>query len=281
MSFRRMLLPFTVLVLVSIPALGVAGAADSFILVSDVDDTVKVTNVRSFDAGAKSAVASELVFAGMPELYRVLLGENSSAERLEFLSGSPSILSHKVSELLNDAYFPAHNMTLRGWRELFSSACNYKAKHMQVMYGASKDKLLLVGDDTESDPEVYAAFSSQKSTDQVLGIYIHRITGRALPLGSVMFVTAYDIAIKEYVAGRLTEEQVALVGNAVLNSQERTFLPGFQECPKEYIQIPGLPKSLEELKEAIERRMIALCANRRPTLALHRTANALCAPAAR
>lgn len=269
MSSRRMLL-FTVLALLSIPAMGVAGAADFFILVSDVDDTVKVTNVQDLHAAAKHAVASDLVFAGMPELYRELLGKNSPAERLGFLSGSPSILSHKVSELLNNSYFPAYNLTLRGWRELFSSACNYKAKHMQEMYGTSKDKLLLIGDDTESDPEVYAAFSAQRPDDQVLAIYIHRITGRALPPGSVGFVTAYDIALDEYVAGRLSEEQAALVGNAVLTSQDRAFFPDFQECPQEYIQMPGLSDDLMQLKKDIEGRMTIVCSKHRPTPAMRR-----------
>src|SRR4051794_21515389 len=109
MPSRKMPL-FAVLALLSIPAMGVArAAADSFILVSDVDDTVKVTNVQNLHAAAKHAVASDLVFAGMPELYRELLGKDSPAERLEFLSGSPGILSHKVTELLDNSDFPAYN----------------------------------------------------------------------------------------------------------------------------------------------------------------------------
>jgi len=260
---------------------GVVGAVDSFILVSDVDDTVKVTNVLDRDAAARNAVASELVFAGMSELYGGLLGKNSRADRLEFVSGSPrAILSHKVRECLNGAHFPAYNLVLRG---RITSAYDFKKNEMEKLYGESDNEFLLIGDDTESDPKVYAHFSSQKS-DKVLAIYIHRITGRPLPPAKpsiVLFVTAYDIAMYEYKAGRLNEEQAAAVGEAVLTSEKTAFLPKFQKCPKEYTQVPDLPDSLKELKLKIEERMASLCSSRRPTQALHRTARALYALAAR
>ncbi|MFL6262938.1 MAG: phosphatase domain-containing protein [Thermoanaerobaculia bacterium] len=262
MSSKKMLL-FAVLALLSIPAMGTAGAADSFIIVSDVDDTVKVTNVLDHKAAARNAVTSNLVFAGMPELYQNLLGKNSRAERLEFVSGSPKvILTHKVRECLNEARFPAHKLTLR---DKVASAYSYKKHVLQTMYGASDNNFLLVGDDTESDPKVYAEFSSEKPK-KVLAIYIHQITGRPLPSAKpaiVVFVTAYDIAMHEYKAGRLSEEQAAVVGEAVLHYRDpAAFLPDFQKCPKEYIH-PDLPKSLEELRKRIEDRMLGFCSHRR------------------
>jgi Phosphatidate phosphatase APP1, catalytic domain len=243
------------------PLSGRARAADAFVLVSDVDDTVKLTNVLDHGAAVTNALASELVFAGMPDLYRGILGRNSSADHLRFLSGSPILVSHEVRELLDHAHFPAYTLTLRGAKELTRSALDYKTKQMQELYGASGDSFLLVGDDTESDPEVYAAFAAPRR-NQVLGIYIHRITGRALPLGSIAFVTAYDIAMREFVADRLSETQAADVGKAVLNSRDSIFLPDFQQCPKGYEQIAGLSEALVQLKNATEGRMTALCSNR-------------------
>jgi hypothetical protein len=237
---------------------GTASATDFFILVSDVDDTVKITNVLDRDDIFKGAV-SKLIFAGMPELYRQILGPDSSAERLRFLSSSPGILDHRVRKLLKDSNFPAHELTLRSLPELFfSSIKDYKTKHMQELCGLSPNKCLLIGDDTGSDPEVYAAFSASKP-NQVLAIYIHRITGRKLPTGSLPFVTAYDIAIHEFLAHRLSEQQAAVVGNAVLASNDRTFLPDFQACPGEHEDIPALPDSLATLKARIEVRLTAVC----------------------
>jgi hypothetical protein len=244
---------------------GSARAADSFVLVSDVDDTVKITYVLDSDNVACNAMTSKLIFAGMPDLYRFLLGENSSARRLMFLSGSPFIFNDKVRELLNNAHFPSYSLTLRGWNELLDRSFDYKTKHLKELYSASEgNNFILIGDDTEKDPEVYANFSATSKMNKVLAIYIHRITGRKLPPGSVGFVTAYDIAVHEFLAGRLTEKQAADVGDAVLKSEPvATFLPNFQECPpKEYEQIAGLPPTLVQIKKQIEDRITTLCSSR-------------------
>lgn len=243
---------------------GLARAADSFILVSDLDYTVKITNVLDHDEAIKNALTSELVFAGMPELYRYLLGNNYPAGRLQFLTGSPFVLEHKVRELLN-IHFPAYGLTPRGPKELPSKALEFKTKYMAKLYGKSGDNFLLVGDDTESDPDVYKAFAVPRP-NQVIAIYIHRITGRELPPNSVAFVTAYDIAMHEFLAGRLSEKQTADVGEAVFKSEDAAFLPGFQQCPKKYEQIAGLSENLIQLKKKIEDRITTICSSRTKTL---------------
>jgi hypothetical protein len=234
-----------------------ARADDSFIIVSDVDDTVKITNVLNLGVG----VLSESVFAGMPELYQQLLGNDSPAERLWFLSGSPKIMNHRVKEILNDTHFPKHELTLRNGKQFFKNIFDFKTKKMEKKYGTSTMNFILIGDDTESDPKVYATFSAPRP-NQVLAVYIHRITGSALPPGSISFVTAYDIAMHEYVSGRLNEAQAAVVGKAVLDAKDKNFLPRFQGCPKEPVQVTGLPETLVKLKGKIDERVKGVCLRR-------------------
>lgn len=238
-----------------------ARADNPFIIISDVDDTVKITNVLHFHKMVKNAVASESVFAGMPELYQQLLGNNSPAERLWFLSGSPRIMNHKVKEMLKDTHFPDHELNLRTGKQIFKDIFKYKTKEMKKRYGTSKANFILIGDDTEKDPETYTTFSAPRPK-QVLAIYIPRITERALPSGSTSFVTAYDIAMHEYVSGRLNEAQAVVVGKAVLDAKDQNFLPGFQDCPKEPVQITGLSKTLAKLKGKIDDRMKGMCSRR-------------------
>jgi phosphatidate phosphatase APP1 len=201
----------------------IVNAADSFILVSDVDDTVKITNVLDRDDLLKGALR-ELVFAGMPELYRQILGPGSSRQRLLFLSCSPKLfLQRHVREILNDSNFPDYELNVRGVGELFYNCEDFKIAQMTKKYAVSPNKFILIGDDTERDAWVYAKFSASRR-DQVLAIYIHRITGREdLPAGSLLFLTAYDIAMHEYLAHRLSEQQALAVGNAVLNSKDLAF----------------------------------------------------------
>lgn len=235
----------------------IVNAADSFILVSDVDDTVKISNVLDPVDKIKRA-PSELVFAGMPELYRQMLGPDSSKQRLWFLSCSPIFLNHHVKETLTKSKFPKYDLTIRPLDKL-SDCKAFKIKNLEGKYAKSGEKFILIGDDTEQDIEVYEKFSAFKPTGQVLAVYIHRIKGENDLKGALPFVTAYDIAMHEFLARRLSEQQAAAVGNAVLASKDKTILPNFQKCPKKYEELPGLPPSLATLKAKIEARLNAVC----------------------
>lgn len=241
-----------------------AHAADAFIIISDVDDTVKVTNVGSKKRALKAALTSRLVFAGMPELYRQLLGASSPKERLTFVSGSPHLLETKVDETLRQAQFPAYTLVLRDRKEWNDPVFDYKVSHLNQMYGSSDARFLMIGDDTEKDAEVYLRFS--RSTEDP--IYIRRVTQNRLPDGCmpsrcIPFVTAYDIAVHEFLRGHLDENQTAVVGIDVLTSNDRSLLPSFQRCPTQFDRTAGLPDTLVTIKAYIDRRITRLCAGSR------------------
>ena len=244
---------FGMLALVFLPVF--ASGSDAFVIVSDVDDTVKITDVLHHHRAVRNAIKSELTFAGMAELYAQMLGAGSSSERLRFISGSPRVLAHEIHEMLADSRFPRYNLTLRGFRETKTSALSYKTKHITALYGDSDDLLILIGDDTESDPEVYAAFAAAHP-GRVLATYIRSIKGRRLPDSHIAFVTAYDIAAAERLAGRMNDEQVVAVASAVLQAGAKTFLPSFQRCPDAFDNIANLE---------IQARLRALCAQRNPS----------------
>lgn len=241
-----------------------AGAADAFIIISDVDDTVKVTNVGDKTQAIRAALGSKLAFAGMSELYRQLLGAGSPPERLTFISGSPHKLETKVDAMLRQAGFPAYTLVLRAFREWDDPVFDYKVSHLNELYGSSDARFLMIGDDTEKDPDVYLRFS--KSAEDP--IYIRRVSGKALPSGClpsrcISFVTAYDIAVREFQRGQLNESQAAAVGADVLTSSDRSLLPSFVKCPTRFEPAAGLPDSLATIKAYIDRRVSRLCAGPR------------------
>jgi hypothetical protein len=228
-----------------------------FVIISDVDDTVKITNVLDRSRAVRNAFISELAFAGMSELYRQMLGPRSGAHRLRFISGSPRIVAREIHELLSEARFPAYKLTVRGFRESRMPAFAFKTKRLNQLYGEAGQRFILIGDDTESDPEVYAAFAASRA-DQILAIYIRRVTGRPLPAGQTSFVTAYDIAIRERLAERLSDEQAAAVGRAVLSASARTLLPEFQLCPTSFAHSDGVDPVLDRIRT----RLSDVCAGR-------------------
>jgi hypothetical protein len=236
-------------------------AAVPLTLVSDVDDTVKVTNVPHFFAKVKNGLTGKLVFAGMPELYNELRGKDGP---LEFVSGAPAFLRKKVTKRLDNADFSPYQLMLK---ERPAEVGRFKLECLKSMYSGPDDAgagFILIGDDTEKDPEVYKGFRDFKEDRAVLAVYIHRITGRAFDHDEKTkeFVTAYDIAMYEKMKGRLDEDQAAAVGEAVFKAPASVFFPDFQSCPKEPLSIPGLSERLGELKTSIEKRIQCICSHR-------------------
>jgi len=199
-------------------------AAPSVLLISDVDDTVKITHVtRRFRAAVRGLVRRS-VYGGMAVLYREMNPE------LVFLSASPLFLEGRVRRtLVERGGFPTASIVLRDWWSERDVAA-FKQAQIDRFCRASSLPVVLVGDDTERDPEVFLAAASRQELGRVVAIYIRQNTGRPLPAGVVPFRTAFDIALREQLAGRLSVASAVRVGETVLEAarmQARHLLPPF------------------------------------------------------
>jgi hypothetical protein len=145
-----------------------------FLVVSDLDDTVAVTNVASKrkllgtvfleDAETQPAVP------GMAELYRCLV-EASGARAVAFVSGSPVQLAPRVSRFLEKNGFPPAALYLRNLG--LGTLHGYKEPVLRVLAERFPQPFVLVGDSGEKDPEIYAAFRRERP-GRVLATYIRR-----------------------------------------------------------------------------------------------------------
>lgn len=171
------------------------------LIVSDVDDTIKVTDVLNKKNAIYNALFSKAAFSGMPELYRQL--ENS--ETLFFyISGSPKMIEEKVSNFLDFNNFPQRaNLILK--QGISSPTYDFKvAAITKLIQAENPDKVILIGDDTEFDPEVYQTIS-KSFPNKVESIYIRAIQDRQLPKMEMMknFFSSVEIAGFEMLKGNL------------------------------------------------------------------------------
>lgn len=222
----------------------VAGApaqslAHPLVLVSDIDDTVKLTHVESKASAVVNGIWGDEAFAGMATLYQELIGASQQNE-LVFMSGSPSFLKDSIEEaLVEENGFPEATFILRNW---FKSGGIQSFKD-QALAKLAKEKALpfiLVGDDTEHDPEIFLRFAQTQPAGRVLGIYIRRNNHRALPAGVTGIYSAFDIALAELEAGRLSAQQAIRVVQSQMSTEDFELLfPDYAYCPElEYQNIP-------------------------------------------
>jgi phosphatidate phosphatase APP1 len=150
-----------------------------FLLISDFDDTVAITNVIRRRSLLSSALfkdeETQPAVPGMAALYQCLLAEKKAAPGLAVVSGSPVQFAPRIVAFLRKNGFPFAALYLRDLGP--STLSGYKQPVIRALLQQLPHPVVLVGDSGEHDPEVYAHLRAE-FPGRVQRIYI-RDAGRA------------------------------------------------------------------------------------------------------
>ena len=202
------------------------------LIISDVDDTIKMTDVL----GSKkkiffNGVFREKAFSGMSQLYQQFNNENTI---IHYVSGSPKIIRIRVDEFLEENEFPQqYNLSLRN--SLYDATKTFKLSAIKrIIEKEQPEKIILIGDDTEHDPEIYASIADDYP-GLVDSIYIRSIKNREMPKLAIIktFFSAVEIAAYEMLQARMSKESFIQVAQAFIYRFGRSgiFLTA-RYCPK-------------------------------------------------
>lgn len=153
-------------------------------VVSDIDDTVKITQVTDkAELVANTFFREYRAVEGMAETYRRWRADGAS---FTFVSGSPWQLAPPLSAMLDDAEFPRASITLRRVRlknrqvaDLLDSPEDFKLTTIGDLFKRyPRRRFVLVGDSGECDPEVYGRLTREFPA-QVVHIFIRDVTSEA------------------------------------------------------------------------------------------------------
>lgn len=150
-------------------------------IISDIDDTVKISNVTDRKSLLEHTFLLDFTAApGMAELYSEWSTQGVS---LHFVSSSPWQLYSPLQEFLDANQFPWSAFSLKAVRfrdetlfDLFKKGTETKPVAIEKILNAHAErKFVLIGDSGEQDPEVYAALL-RKHPDRILKVYIRNVT---------------------------------------------------------------------------------------------------------
>lgn len=197
-------------------------------IVSDLDDTIKVTNsdnlLDSFGYGA----ARRKVYIGMPEF---LAGARSYVNALSLVTASPRVLEKNVKRLLKKHHIEAENIILNGNIKR-PGHIEFKTNAIRKIMAETDDQFIFLGDDVGDDPEIFDMLMKE-FPGRVLASYIHNVKDREVPESVILYYTTYELAVKEAIAGRLSKDSVTSVANAFLQQDDlESAFPEFSFCPK-------------------------------------------------
>jgi phosphatidate phosphatase APP1 len=148
-----------------------------FLLVSDFDDTVAVTNVTSRRGVLESTFLKDAhtqpVVPGMAALYRCLADGHPAPPPLAIVSGSPVQLAPRVERFLARNGFRPAALFLRNLGP--GTLSGYKEPVLARLAERFPQPFVLVGDSGERDPEIYASFA-RAHPGRVLAAYLRQAT---------------------------------------------------------------------------------------------------------
>lgn len=151
-------------------------------VVSDIDDTIKISEVRDRKALAVNTFVKPFAAApGMAGLYARL---EKKGARFHYVSASPWQLYAPLTRFMVESGFPGGTLELKTFRwkdrtffSLFQRPEEYKipviSKLIETFPGR---KFILIGDSGEKDPEIYGAIA-RKFPGNVSMILIRDVTG--------------------------------------------------------------------------------------------------------
>ena len=163
-------------------------------VISDIDDTIKVSEVRDKVALLENTFARPFQpVPGMAERYRRWEIEGAA---FHYVSSSPRQLHEPLAAFLRGAGFPAGELHLKDVRlkdrsilTLLDDPLDSKpAVIREVLRRYPGRTFLLVGDSGEKDPEVYGGIA-REFRKQVRAIYIRDVTGEGA--GSPRYADAF------------------------------------------------------------------------------------------
>ncbi|HEX8619195.1 MAG TPA: phosphatase domain-containing protein [Thermoanaerobaculia bacterium] len=152
-----------------------------FAIISDIDDTVLVTNATSLLGMARSVIrnaASRLPFEGVAELYRAL---HRDVNPIFYVSSSPWNLYELLHEFMDLNGIPHGPMMLQDWGIDESTLIiaphetHKMAQINRIIEYYPELKFVLIGDSGQHDPEIYLRVI-QSHPNRVLAAFIRDVT---------------------------------------------------------------------------------------------------------
>jgi hypothetical protein len=224
-------------------------SSHAYLVISDVDDTIKITNSGNLLQAAWRGVFTQDVFSGMSEIYKSWAADGA---QIHFVTASPTILRNKIIQLLD--YHKIQYATLTTRNNILMSKYRYKIERMVAIIDANPDQdVVLIGDDVGDDPEVFAELIRYYG-QRILAVYVRPVRARELLVDQIPYITAYDIAITERKSERMGFDIVAKTAAAALTGEALKLMPEFTWCPSDLSQV-DLP--ITQRPNAIGRRIIS------------------------
>ncbi|WP_347356755.1 phosphatase domain-containing protein [Bdellovibrio sp.] len=232
------------------------------VLVSGFDDVLRQAhNTNIFSAGLK-LMDKDQSYAGMPELYRRMMASGGTGQ-FYIVSALTNWLEPRVEKLLKDHQYPPRSISMRDWVTEWSIS-KFKIHHIEEIMRVNPDSQLIVILDNSTASVELADLLKAMHPGKIAEIYLRQtVEGKTSPHAK-SFVTAFDIAFREFVSGRLSEDDLVAVGRSLLSDKKmENWIPSYSYCPKNYDPCAGFSLGARGVCEEVKKKVSGFCQSRK------------------
>ena len=230
-------------------------SAFSVSIITDLDDTLKITNVANKPEAVWNALFNKKAFWGMPQLMQWL-----QPVELYIVSASPKLLNQRIEKFLDHNQLQVRQVYTRELSEMGEKE-QYKLASIRNILRQSDESFILIGDNVQIDERVYQRIKKEFPT-RILAIYTHRINAD-IAIEEIAFSSAFDIAVQEYKQQRLSWFEIMEIAKSFLLSADlATTFPRFKFCPQENIFEVQLPWTVQQTALQVYKKINRYCRTR-------------------
>lgn len=183
------------------------------LIISDIDDTIKVSHILSTSDKVSRATDVSTPFTGMAQLYQLILNENIADSKIVYLSNAPEtvagipLMAISHQEFLSNNHFPKGELDLN--ESIFNS--DHKITEIRRLIEIEKpDLVILVGDNGERDAEVYhQAFLEYGGKYRTI-TFIHQLYSSKVPFYLPNFMAEIGKTLYKEQVGYVTPVEIAI-----------------------------------------------------------------------
>lgn len=219
--------------------------AAQVVVISDIDDTIKISRVRSW-GGVGNAFDTEAVFKGMPELFQGIA--SLPDYKIYYLTNATEkVMGKSHRKFLRDNQFPGGEVIFRGEHDKEE----HKILHLREIVRRDRPlAMVLIGDNGQHDIAIYdqvaREFPGIRMHQYIRTLYNPRKTKGILPIreGQRTFASPVEIAL-----GGVEERWLPpLPAVRLAERQIREYLTDLRNPPKGY---PAYLKDWMDLSEYV------------------------------
>lgn len=181
---------------------------------------------------------------------------------MHVVSAITATLTSRARDFLARSGFPPAQLHFRRWMIQWSPE-NFRyarIEHLLSIHGGRR--FVFVFDNSPTSVRLSRRLL-EGHPSRVAAVYLRETVKVDLPAGVVPFITAFDIAENEFVAGRISAADTAQVAEAILaQADPDKVIPGYSHCPRALPPCPVGDVEVARQCERVRAQVLAICAAR-------------------